>query len=477
MRPLWKHQVDAIRMAETHPDVGLFWEMGTGKTRGLIEILRRRYAAKGRLMRTVIFAPIVVCQNWAKEFSIYSKIKPIDVVVLTKSGKRRTKELLAAIGDDCSRAKIIVTNYEATQMEELYTLLTHWKPEIIVCDESQRLKNPESKRAKLVAKLADIAEHRYILTGTPILNSPSDVYMQFRILDKGETFGKNFFSFRGRYFEDKNAAFKGKNTYFPKWEPRVSEFPVLQNKIKAKAIRILKKDCLDLPPLLKQEVSVEMSTDQMRMYEEMRKEFVTFLKEKEGSGEPRAVVAQLAVTKALRLQQIVSGFAKDELGVEHRLKCPRMDVLSELLEELTPNHKVIVWAVFKENYRMIADACKSLGISYAELHGDLSASDKNEHINKFREDESCRVMIANQSAGGVGINLIEASYSIYYSKGFSLEHDLQSEARNYRGGSEVHEKITRIDLVSRGTIDELVLEALSKKQQVSDIILGWKDQL
>lgn len=475
MRPLWQHQVDAIRMAETNRDVGLFWEMGTGKTRGMIEILRRRYAAKGVLRKTIIFAPIVVCPNWAKEFALYSKIKPTDIVVLTKSGKRRVKDFLDAVGEDCARAKIIVTNYEATQMDDLYKLLTHWKPEVIVCDESQRLKNPESKRAKLVAKLAEIAEHRYILTGTPILNSPSDVFMQFRILDNGETFGKNFFSFRGRFFEDKNAAFKAKSSYFPKWEPRVSEFPVLQDKIRKKAIRVLKKDCLDLPPLIKQEVHVSMSPEQTRMYEEMRKEFVTFVESK--SAEPRAVVAQLAVTKALRLQQIVSGFAKDDMDTEHELKCPRLDALSDLLEDITPGNKVIVWAVFKHNYRMIAALCKKLGLEYAELHGDITAAQKQENIDKFRTDDKCRVMIANQSAGGVGINLIEAAYAIYYSKGFSLEHDLQSEARNYRGGSEVHTKVTRIDLVCRGTIDELVMESLGKKQVISDVILNWKDKL
>ena len=94
-------------------------------------------------------------------------------------------------------------------------------------------------------------------------------------------------------------------------------------------------------------------------------------------------------------------------------------------------------------------------------------------MDRFRKDDSCRVMIANQGAGGAGINLVEASYSIYYSKGFSLEHDLQSEARNHRGGSEIHDKITRIDLVCPNTIDESINEALSNKQHVADRILIW----
>ena len=98
-------------------------------------------------------------------------------------------------------------------------------------------------------------------------------------------------------------------------------------------------------------------------------------------------------------------------------------------------------------------------------------------MNAFRTDPEVGVMIANQGAGGVGVNLVEAGYSIYYSKGFKLEDDLQSEARNYRGGSEIHEKVTRIDLVATGTIDELVTEALENKMQISENILGWKEQM
>ena len=86
-------------------------------------------------------------------------------------------------------------------------------------------------------------------------------------------------------------------------------------------------------------------------------------------------------------------------------------------------------------------------------------------------------MIANQGAGGIGINMTEASYSIFFSRNFSLEHDLQAEARNYRGGSEMHQKVTRIDLVSPGTIDELISEALANKQNMAEKILDWKDKL
>lgn len=458
-------------MAEVIPDLGLFFEMGTGKSRSIVEILRRRFAAYNRIRKTLIFAPIVVCQNWKHEFALYSKINPKDIIVLTKSGKAREKELVKALGENLDANKIVITNYEAVQMEAVMSIIMHWRPEILVCDESQRLKNPQGKRAKLVAAISDMVQHRYILTGTPILNSPMDIFQQFRILDGGATFGRNFFSFRSTYFIDRNEKWKGKQSYFPKWEPITDKFPDLQNKISAKALRVLKKDCLDLPPLIRQTITVEMSPEQKRIYKEMAEEYVAFIKSHES--ESRAVVAQLAVTKALRLQQIISGFAKDDRGEIHRIACPRLTVLSDLLETITQTSKAIVWCVFKENYQMIQEVCKDLGIEYREIHGEISHADRQTGMQEFRENPNIKVMIANQAAAGVGINLIEASYSVYYSKNFSLEQDLQSEARNYRGGSEVHEKVTRIDLIAENSIDELVNEALLNKQNISDRILSW----
>lgn len=443
----------------------------SGKSRATIEIIRRRYAAHSRVRRTLILAPIIVCQNWKDEFRMYSKVSQKDIVVLTKAGRMREKELIAALGDDLAANKIIITNYEAMQMEGVYSMLTHWSPEILVCDESQRLKNAQGKRAKLVTAIADLAEHTYILTGTPILNSPMDIFQQFRILDGGNTFGKNFYNFRANYFADLNEKWKGKQSYYPKWEPIVAKFPLLQEKISAIALRVLKKDCLDLPPLVRQTVAVELSPEQKKSYNEMKEDFLTFVQSK--SGEPRAVVAQLAITKALRLQQIISGFAKDESGVIHRVQCPRLAALEDLLETITPTAKVIVWCTFKENYEMVKEICAKLKLQWREITGDVSNKDRLTGMDEFRKDESVKVMIANQAAAGVGLNLVEASYAIYYSKNFSLEQDLQSEARNYRGGSEIHSKVTRIDLVARGTIDELITEALEGKQNISDKILGW----
>ena len=463
-------------MGLTMQDFAMFMEMGTGKTRTMIEILRRRYGVQKRVMRTLILAPKIVLRNWKHEFSIFSKINPKDIIILDKSGKRRAKDLYDAVfdGSSLSKGKIVITNYEAMEMESLVQCLTDWSPEILVCDEAHRLKSHESVRAKIVAKLSDLALHVYLLTGTPILNGATDVFNQYRILDGGETFGNNFFAFRNRYFQDENSQWSGKPGHFHKWVARPETYEHLHKLMYKKAIRAVKSECLDLPPMVRQTIDVELSPEQTKMYKEMAKEFVTYVRDEQAKGTAAAVVAQLAITKMLRLQQIVSGFAKDTEGNHHRLPCPRLQVLAEQLREITPTHKVIVWAIFKENYAMITELLTSMKIGFAELHGGVPHKDREEMVRKFRKDENIRVMVANQGAGGIGINLTEASYSLYFSRGPSLEQDLQSEARNYRGGSEIHKSVTRIDLIAPDTTDELIALALSKKQDIATQILDWE---
>jgi SNF2 family DNA or RNA helicase len=489
-RPLWNHQKKAIEMARQVRDLALFFEMGTGKSRTTIEIIREHCNRERRLKRILILGPVIVVRNWQAEFGMFSKIAQHDIVALTGAGKKRVKTFQDYAIDPktltLTRPRIFITNYEALEMDALYQLLLEYKPEILVCDESHRLKNPQSKRAVKAAHLADQAENRYLLTGTPILNSAMDIFQQYRILDGGQTFGRNFFEFRGTYFEDLNAQMPS-HIRFPKWMPRTETYEILNQKIYRKALRVLKSECLDLPPLIRQKIEVELGPEQKRAYEEMKNEYITWVKEHESSSEPKAVVAQMALVKALRLQQIASGFAKTEDGTEVQLKDnPRLDALKDLLEELTPNHKVIVWATFRENYRQIARVCEELKIGYSEIHGEVSGSEKHKSEARFREHPDCRVIIANPKAAGIGINLVEyahtvskgaSSYSIFFSRNFSLADDLQAESRNYRGGSEVYKNVTRIDLVARDTIDELILEALANKQQIAEHILGWKEKL
>jgi len=224
-----------------------------------------------------------------------------------------------------------------------------------------------------------------------------------------------------------------------------------------------------LPDLIKKRVNVQLSKKQRTYYEQMKRDFVAFVKESQKEG---IVVAQLAVTKALRLQQIVSGFVMDEDGKVIEIEDnPRLKAVKELLQGLHTNHKVILWCSFKHDYKQLEKVCKELGLEPVFLTGEMNLRGKKDAMDRFNSDDKCRVIIANRRAGGIGVNLVAASYSIVYSRNFALADELQSEARNHRGGSQIHEKITKLDMCALDTIDELVLEALQNKQSISDKII------
>lgn len=468
----WKHQLDGIAAASKVDHFAFLWEVGTGKTRAAIETVRRRSAAAGKTA-CLIVTPLITLDNWRREFERYAPELPAVTVLYGDAAKRRRAyEDAQRRGMVSKRGWICAVNPEALLSDPLFECLLDLAPETLVIDELHRFKNMSAKRTKRMIKLADYAKKRLGLTGTLITRSPLDVFAQWRILDGGKAFGQNFYAFRARYFWDRNARMPG-SKYFPDWVPNPDAFERIGAQLAASSMRVKKADCLDLPPLVKKTVYVEMGVEQARLYKEMRKDFIAFM----GGG---AVVATLAMTKALRLMQIASGFAalqeaqgdgtfkKSEVRLADN---PRATALKELLETLTPDHKVIIWSVFRDNYQAIREVCGSLGLDHVEINGEMSQAGKDAAVDRFNTDPACRVLSGNPRSGGIGINLVPASYAIFYSRGFSLEDDIQAEARNYRGGSEMHEKVTRIDLVARGTIEEEVLAALAAKQSISEAVL------
>lgn len=461
---LWKHQEEARQRAKSLDNFALFMDPGVGKSLTTVAILCDKYKEEGRILNTLVLTPPVVVEQWEREFHKAKEMIPVGLVKpLTGTNAKRYK-------NHCDIEKlghkfIAITNYEALYNKSLFTKFLDWA-EILVCDESSKLKEPSAKRSKLAAQIAAKCKYRYILSGTPILSSPMDIFQQFVVLDNGATFGKNFYKFRAEYFVDKNASWKGNHNYFPSWIPKPDCNKGISYKIAPVSMHIKKEDAIDLPPLLKKEVFVEMSIEQKKAYQEMRDFFVTVVKDK-------ACVADLVLTKILRLQQIVSGFVKFDDDTEKEFEdVPRLAALAEILEETVPVEKVIVWAAFKRNYTQIRKVCNELKFKYAELTGDTT--DKDAEVQRFQTDPECRVMIANQQAGGIGVNLTAAGTAVFYSKNFSLEGDVQAEARCHRGGSlEMgHTKITRIDLVCRDTIDELINLAIISKLKTGDEILS-----
>lgn len=461
-RPLWKHQAECLDRFAFRTESALLHEMGTGKTTTAIAWCRAKYNVAKDILPTLIVSPKVSLENWLDEIKRNAPAKVFDsAVILTGSEKKRIQTLRL------SEAKIFIVNPEAFDMEELVQELHKKNFKISVVDEVHRFKNPKSKRLSNLLYITDFCTNRMIMTGTLILNSYLDIWAQWRILDKGETFGLNFYTFREQWFRDANIAWKGKPKYFPNYVPKPGIDDELSQKIDRKASRKTKAECLDLPPLIRLIENVELGTEQARAYKQMEAELIAEV----NAG---VCVATNALVRVLRMLQILTGYLQVERGDEkfsHVLReNPRLQRLKELLEEITPQAKVIVWCNFQANYASIRELCKDLDVEFAEIHGEKGEHRKEEM--RFQNDPKCRVMIANPQAGGVAINLTEASYAIYYSRGYSLGDRLQSEARCHRGGSEKHQKITLIDLVSPGTLDEDVLAALLRKENFSDNVMS-----
>lgn len=418
-------------------------------------------------MRVLVFTPPVVVSNFRNEWLKFSKVPADKVVALKGSGAKRLNDFIT------KDASIYITNYEALLMGDLYKAMCAWKPDAIVWDEAHKLKDRKAKRTKLAEVLSNPrtpAPQKLLLTGSPVLKDSQDLFSQFLVLDGGRTFGANFFAFQARFYRDRNAGMP-KQRYFPAWEVMTlakdgfDGEQAMSKLMEGKALYVKKSECLDLPPFIQTTVLVEMGAEQRRLYEEMKRDFITYL----GSD---ACVATLAMTKALRLQQIASGYIKTVEGDEITLEAsPKEEALKELLEQITPTSKVLVWACWRQNYAQIRKVCESLKIPYVEVHGDVSAAQKEKNVEAFNTDPNIRVFLGHPGSGGIGINLVSASYSIFYSRTFSLEHSIQAEARNYRAGSEQHEKITRYDLVAENSIDQIIQNKLASKIELSDKLL------
>lgn len=457
MHPLWKHQEIGIEnFKKAGGSYGFFFSVGTGKTRTALECLRWIYNSQGMLLPTLIISPLITLENWKREILKYTKI-PEDQITVLHGSPDKKKKLLA------KNTKVIIMNYEGLLSDYVFEHFQKNPPVVIIGDELHYIKTNNSKRTKKVLDLADRARYKIGLTGTPVLNSSEDLWSQIYFLDGGKRLDKKFHWFKVKYFYDANAGMPS-HIHFPDWRPRPGASDDIKALIADITMSVKKEECLDLPPLVRKEIYVDMGSKQKKAYLEMENHFVTYLND-------AACVANLAITKGLRLQQILSGHVPMDNGqVSTFDDNPRMDALEELLTELSPNHKIIVWAAFRQNHKDIGDLCEKLKIKTVYLTGDQSKKDKDETMFLFENDPTVRVCIGNQSVG-IGVNLVSSDVSIYYSKGYSLGHDIQSEARNYRAGSERHKSITRYDLVTKDTIDELVNEALATKKEIGAELL------
>jgi len=332
---------------------------------------------------------------------------------------------------------------------------------LIGIDESTTIKSPTAKRTKNILKIGELAKYRRILTGSPVTKSPLDLYTQCKFLDPFHLDEASYYAFRARYANMVKRNFGGRSVQLVTSYRRLDE---LANKLDKFSYRVLKEDCLDLPPKVFVTRNVELSDEQKEMYKTMKHAAIA-----EHNG--KIMSSMSALTTLLRLHQITCGtFKADDDTITH-LKNNRIQALMDCLEEV--EGKVIIWATYREDIKKIVESLKKAygEASTVEYHGGVDATLRQENIALFQDKKGpARYFVGNAQTGGYGITLTAANTVIYFSNSYDLEKRLQSEDRAHRIGQTG--SVTYIDLVAEKTIDERIIKSLKSKINIANEIMG-----
>lgn len=445
----FKHQKTAIHLGLQNKQFAYFMEMGTGKTKVILDLIGY-YLPKIREFKrpVLIICPVSVMYNWERQVKIHRP--ELKVKVLSGSTMNKETDLLFD-------ADIFVVNYESAW--RIYDPLSKIKWGIMVLDESTRIKNRAAKQAKAIIKLGGLASRRYILTGTPSPNSPLELFNQVKFLDP-TIFGDNWYFFRNRY-----CIMGGYGGYQVLGFRNLEE---LSRKISGISYRVLKSECLDLPDKIFKQYRLPMGDAQAKAYEELSEDLVTEVAGTE-------IRTEVVLAKLTKLRQIASGFVYLPDGKVHNFENNKSVKLGEILEEHAKTHKFVIWTCFKEEMEMVKKLLDEKRLKYEYLDGSISHAARGFRIASFQDDPTVRVFLANQRSGGIGIDLFAADYCIFFSNDYSPEIRLQAEDRLHRIGQSNH--VTYIDLISKSSIDSTILRMLSKKQDLSGQIMSDRIRL
>lgn len=484
----YKHQLECLKKFGQCESFALLAEMGTGKTWIIINNAAQLYR-ENLCDAILVFAPNGVHTNWTR--LEIPKHMPDDVPCLFASwvanGKKKEKMEIEVLfhymaAQTKGKMRIFTMNWEALQnkkgQEAALRFCKSAEQLMIVCDESDSVKNPSAKRTKNLMKLKKFSKWRRILTGTPINNSPFDAFSQYSFLDTNILQETSYYAFKAQYAQmlpPSNELVKSikQRTHFtpqivakgPGGRPKYRNLERLSKLIAPHSFRVLKEDCLDLPDKIYKTLFFDLTSEQRVAYRLMEKECRLLFEEEE-----TPFTKLVAVTK---LAQITSGYyihPASEEPVRIEGQTPKLDMLVDRVKKIVESgNKVIVWA----RYRIeIADIVKRLyeaGIIWTvQYHGGINKKLREEAIDFF-ESGDAEVFVGNQQAGGKGITLVAASYVIYFSNNFSLRDRLQSEDRAHRIGQT--KNVTYINIAAKGTIDEAVIGALLNKKDVADTII------
>ena len=460
----YAHQLTALEKSWQREYYAYFMEMGTGKSKVLLDNAALLYD-QGKIDGLLIIAPKGVYKNWyAQEIPEHfpEHIEKVTVLWQANITKGQSKKLgrLFKTGEEL---QILIMNVEAFSTQkgvEFAAKFLSCHKTMLVVDESTTIKNREAKRSKNICKLALHSRYRRILTGSPVTKSPLDLFSQCEFLRSELLDHSSFYTFRQRYAIMRKMNFGGRSVEIP---IGYRNLPELSEKLKAFSYRVLKDDCLDLPPKTFMKRVIQLSPDQLKAYNKMKQLALAYLNGK-------SMTTATVLTQLMRLQQITCGHFKADDGTTQEIKNNRIDELMNVLHEV--KGKAVIWAHWQRDVNLIIKALvKEFGNGCCvDYFGLTPQHERQTNIKKFQEDEKVRFFVGTPQTGGYGITLTAASTMIYYSNGYDLEKRQQSEARIDRIGQT--RPMTYIDIICEDTVDERIVKSLRKKVDIATQIMG-----
>jgi SNF2 family DNA or RNA helicase len=461
----YAHQLKTLEMSWDKEEYAYFMEMGTGKSKVLVDNIGMLYD-KGLINAALIIAPKGVYRNWYSgeiPTHLASHIQCKTVLWTASTSKTKDKEYQSLFENDYD-LHILVMNVEAFSTKkgvDFAGKFLNCHNALLAVDESTSIKTPTAKRTKAITDLALQSKYRRILTGSPVTKSPLDLYSQCKFLNEHLLGFGSYYSFRQRYAHMVSRNFGGRQVQIVASYRRLNE---LSDSLKRFSYRVLKEDCLDLPDKIYTKRIVELTDEQLKLYKTMKQMALAHLNGK-------TLTAPNVLTQLMRLHQITCGHLKSDDGTIQIVKNNRLNELMNVLEEV--EGKAIIWANYVYDIETIVkEIQKKYGQdSVVQYYGAINSEERQKGIEKFQDPNSpVRFFIGNPQTGGYGITLTAANTVIYYSNGYDLEKRLQSEDRAHRIGQK--KSVTYIDLIAEKTVDEKIVKALRKKIDIASEILG-----
>ncbi len=460
---LFQHQIRGYNMAlinfTLRRGFGFLFEMGCGKTLTAIAVAGTLYA-EHKINKLLVVAPTSVCSVWPEDFGKFADFPHLEKIMLgTKS--QRLKQLKELESFPCEALKAAVINYESVWRDDIFDKLVEFNADMIICDESQRIKTHDAQQSKAMHKLGDLARYKLILSGTPVQNNAVDLYSQYRFLDP-TVFGSNFYKFRNRF-----CVMGGFNR---RQIVNYKDLDLLIKKEHSIAYRVTKKEALDLPEQTFETRYITLTPSEKKLYNTLKKESAIEL----ANGE--TISASTVLAKLLRLQQFTGGFVvADGEEKPQQIGSGKINALEDIVDDyvIDSGKKLVIFARFRAELDLIQKLLDKKKLKYGVIYGDIKLSDRGEIVRDFQENEETKVFLAQIDTAGLGITLTAADTCVYYSVNFNYAAYSQSLARIHRIGQ--RNTCTYIHLTTKGTVDELIMKALHKKEDLAKTIVDdWK---